>query len=278
LTCYGDRIELLEIGSTINRKRWVGYTLEIFLIVWGLVYAEVCVRKIRLVGFNVIDFLQHENFLYQPKTAQWYQTMPQNLIIITFQLSTTLGKKIINMNIKQLPATFQNQQNTNVVKKFEIDDIKTNQPNFSNANLGIHQTPNDQKYFQRIADPTFTINGRTNLQQLDAIAITRQRVNNKIIPLPLRISILHFANNFKQLHQIQHHPKSLIAEHLQKTPNIITNIAIGEIQSDLTNTQFLQLPNHINIDHRIFNNNYADANEINKHMMANNQLITSFRA
>ncbi len=56
LARYGDRIELLEIGSTINRKRWAGYTLQTFLTAWGLAHGEARTRKIRLAGPNITDF------------------------------------------------------------------------------------------------------------------------------------------------------------------------------------------------------------------------------
>ncbi len=56
LARYGDRIELLEIGSTINRKRWAGYTLQTFLTAWGLAHNEARTRKIRLAGPNITDF------------------------------------------------------------------------------------------------------------------------------------------------------------------------------------------------------------------------------
>ncbi len=53
---FGDRLEFLEIGSTINRKRWAGYTLDGFLTMWGLAHAEARSRRIRLAGVNVTDF------------------------------------------------------------------------------------------------------------------------------------------------------------------------------------------------------------------------------
>jgi hypothetical protein len=77
---------------------------------------------------------------------------------------------------------------------------------------------------------------------------------------------------------MQHHPESLIAERLQETPDMIAGIAVGEIQSDLADTQFLQLPDHVGIDRRVFGSGYADAGEISRHMMAGNRLIASFRA
>lgn len=53
---FGDRIELLEVGSTINRKRWAGYTLEGFLAMWEIAHREARSRGIKLAGPSVTDF------------------------------------------------------------------------------------------------------------------------------------------------------------------------------------------------------------------------------
>lgn len=53
---FGSHIDLLEVGSTINRKRWAGYTLEGFLAAWDIAYHEVRRRDIRLAGPNITDF------------------------------------------------------------------------------------------------------------------------------------------------------------------------------------------------------------------------------
>jgi tRNA A-37 threonylcarbamoyl transferase component Bud32 len=53
---FGDRIESVEIGSTVNRKSWAGYTLDGFLAMWGIAHAAVREKGIRLAGPNVTDF------------------------------------------------------------------------------------------------------------------------------------------------------------------------------------------------------------------------------
>ena len=53
---FGEKIELVEIGSTINRKRWSGYTLEGFLAAWEIAHDEVKQRNIKLAGPNITDF------------------------------------------------------------------------------------------------------------------------------------------------------------------------------------------------------------------------------
>lgn len=53
---FGARIELLEAGSTVNRKRWAGYTLEGFLNAWRVVREETRQRGVTLAGPSVTDF------------------------------------------------------------------------------------------------------------------------------------------------------------------------------------------------------------------------------
>lgn len=53
---FGSRIEIIEIGSTINRKRWAGYTLAGFLVMWEIAWREVRARRLTLAGPSVTDF------------------------------------------------------------------------------------------------------------------------------------------------------------------------------------------------------------------------------
>jgi len=53
---FGNRVELVEIGSTVNRQRWAGYTLAGFLAMWEIAHHEVRARGIRLAGPSVTDF------------------------------------------------------------------------------------------------------------------------------------------------------------------------------------------------------------------------------
>ena len=53
---FGDKIQLVEIGSTVNRRRWAGYTLKGFLNAWQIAHDEVRRCKIRLAGPNITDF------------------------------------------------------------------------------------------------------------------------------------------------------------------------------------------------------------------------------
>ena len=53
---FGSRIDLLEAGSTINRKRWAGYSLDGFLAAWQVVHEATRQRGITLAGPSVTDF------------------------------------------------------------------------------------------------------------------------------------------------------------------------------------------------------------------------------
>ncbi len=56
LDSFGKKIELVEIGSTINRKRWAGYTLQGFFAAWEIAHDEIRRRNIKLAGPNITDF------------------------------------------------------------------------------------------------------------------------------------------------------------------------------------------------------------------------------
>ncbi len=60
LNTFGSQIKQIEIGSTINRKRWAGYTFDGFLYAWNIAYAvlkgEFTSAKITLIGPNIQDF------------------------------------------------------------------------------------------------------------------------------------------------------------------------------------------------------------------------------
>lgn len=53
---WGNRVEMVEVGSTINRKRWAGYELEGWLAAWTIAHEEVRQRGLTLLGPNVTDF------------------------------------------------------------------------------------------------------------------------------------------------------------------------------------------------------------------------------
>ena len=53
---FGAQLQHIEIGSTINRKRWAGYTLDSFIATWDIAYPIIKARQITIVGPNVQDF------------------------------------------------------------------------------------------------------------------------------------------------------------------------------------------------------------------------------
>ncbi|MES2501668.1 MAG: lipopolysaccharide kinase InaA family protein [Pseudomonadota bacterium] len=56
LDSFGADIQAIEIGNTLNRKRWAGYTLDGFLSAWAIAHAEIKARSINLIGPNIQDF------------------------------------------------------------------------------------------------------------------------------------------------------------------------------------------------------------------------------
>ncbi len=56
LDTFGDQLAQIEIGTTINRKRWAGYTFKGFLNAWEIAYKAIKAHNIVLVGPNVQDF------------------------------------------------------------------------------------------------------------------------------------------------------------------------------------------------------------------------------
>jgi hypothetical protein len=56
LTAYGRDIRLVEIGSTVNRRKWAGYSLPGFLAAWGIAREVAGAMNCPLAGPNVTDF------------------------------------------------------------------------------------------------------------------------------------------------------------------------------------------------------------------------------
>ncbi len=53
---FGTQLEMLEIGSTVNRERWAGHTVPGFLDAWRVAWNEAKSRGVRIAGPNVTDF------------------------------------------------------------------------------------------------------------------------------------------------------------------------------------------------------------------------------
>ncbi|NLB56461.1 MAG: hypothetical protein GX811_12015, partial [Lentisphaerae bacterium] len=56
LDLFGAKIEFVEIGSTVNRRKWTGYTIPSFLKTWNTAYDECKSRNIQVAAPNVTDF------------------------------------------------------------------------------------------------------------------------------------------------------------------------------------------------------------------------------
>lgn len=53
---WGGRISAIEIGSTVNRRKWAGYTPETLMIAWTIAHEVVRAHSVTLAGPNVTDF------------------------------------------------------------------------------------------------------------------------------------------------------------------------------------------------------------------------------
>lgn len=53
---YESQVNQIEIGNTINRKRWSGYSFNRLLTMWQIAYEEVKSRNLILLGPNIQDF------------------------------------------------------------------------------------------------------------------------------------------------------------------------------------------------------------------------------
>jgi hypothetical protein len=56
LDSFGKNVKHIEIGTTINRKRWAGYTFDGFLRTWEIAHSEIKARGITLAGPSIQDF------------------------------------------------------------------------------------------------------------------------------------------------------------------------------------------------------------------------------
>ena len=53
---WGNQVEIIEIGSTVNRKRWAGYSLAGFVGCWRIAWEEASRRGLFISGPNISDF------------------------------------------------------------------------------------------------------------------------------------------------------------------------------------------------------------------------------
>lgn len=61
---FAGRVEFFEIGSTVNRRRWSGFTLPLFLRAWDIAWEEAQARQVVLAGPNVTDFEPFYNTVF----------------------------------------------------------------------------------------------------------------------------------------------------------------------------------------------------------------------
>jgi len=67
---FGGRVEFFEIGSTVNRRRWSGFTLPLYLLAWDIAWDEAQSRQLVLAGPNVTDFEPFYNTTFLDEMRQ----------------------------------------------------------------------------------------------------------------------------------------------------------------------------------------------------------------
>lgn len=75
LDAVGTQLSAIEIGSTINRKRWAGYSWAGFMSAWEIAHSVIKARGVTLIGPNVQDFEPFYNISIL-KTLQAKQQSP----------------------------------------------------------------------------------------------------------------------------------------------------------------------------------------------------------
>lgn len=75
LARFGARVQQIEIGNTLNRKRWAGYTWAGYYAAWRIAYEVAKPRNIRLLAANIQDFEPAYN-IHLLKTLRARQRLP----------------------------------------------------------------------------------------------------------------------------------------------------------------------------------------------------------
>lgn len=81
---FGATIASLEIGSTINRKRWAGYQPAGFIETWRIAHALARKHGVKLIGPNVQDFepVYNVSILKQLRDMQLLPDMQSNNLFV----------------------------------------------------------------------------------------------------------------------------------------------------------------------------------------------------
>ena len=53
---YGDRLTLVELGSTCNRRKWSGYSFGTVVLSWRIAHEEAAAQGVQIAAPNVTDF------------------------------------------------------------------------------------------------------------------------------------------------------------------------------------------------------------------------------
>ena len=65
LTRFGQRLEAVEVGNVVNRRRWSGYrSVDDFLAAWSIAWEQMQTHGVTLAGPNVTDFEPPYNYAF----------------------------------------------------------------------------------------------------------------------------------------------------------------------------------------------------------------------
>ncbi len=113
---YGDSVELLEIGSTVNRPRWAGYSIESFTKAWNIAYAIIKRRGLLIAGPNITDFEPPYTLLFLDALKQ-SNSLPD---IYTNNLFAERATEPERFDHKVLGLKFANLIKFNLLKKSRL--------------------------------------------------------------------------------------------------------------------------------------------------------------
>ena len=113
---YGHSVELLEVGSTVNRPRWAGYSIEAFVKAWNVAYNIIKQRGLLIAGPNITDFEPPYTLLFLDALKQSH-SLPD---IYTNNLFAERHTEPERFDHKVLGLRFANLIKFNLLKKSRL--------------------------------------------------------------------------------------------------------------------------------------------------------------
>ena len=217
LDAFGSQVAQIEIGTTINRKRWAGYSYDGFACAWQIAHQEIKSRNIPLVGPNIQDFEPFYNISLL-KTFKHKQLLPDIHSNNLFAERTIEPERFDHRVFKYRWTTFFK---VNLIKKARIlqkigQDFGVPQFSSSAAFWAIfrirRQLPNAEQKQADYAARYFTLlaaSGSLMQANWGALICAREGlINNQLTDkeYPDLEQVAHYAKVNGQLKNFQHYP------------------------------------------------------------------------